>query len=212
MEKKSKLVLILCGAFIVLVVALVIFFEIRNNNQRQALIAIESIQNELQFFRAQDPAERQENSFEKIRNDIHTLINDNRSHSYIQARAHFLLGTLYAENESWHEAAEAYSVVFGEQRRSYLAPLALYNQAIASEMAGNVPEAIATLQEFIAYYENAEVPYLPRALFNIGRLYETQNDLNQARSYYQRVVNEHSDSDYVALATNRLIALQLSQS
>ncbi len=211
-ERFGKTILILCGALIVLVVALVAFFEIRANNQRKALIAIESIQNELEAYRALSPAERQESVFENLINNIHTLINNHRSLSYIQARAHFLLGTLYAENELWLKAAEAYSTVFNKQRRSYLAPLALYNQAVANEIAGDVPGAIVTLQEFITYYENAEVPYLPRALFNIGRLYETQRDLDMARSYYQRVINEHSDSDYVTLATNRLIVLQLSQS
>ena len=210
-EKYGKLILINCGVLVGVIVALVLVFEIRSRVLERGLTTLNELQNEFDTLIAQRPEDRDENAAPTLERSIQRVIADRRPR-YIQSRAHFLLASLYSETNRWHEAAESYRTIFDNHQRSYLAPVALYNSAVSLEMAGDSASALQTLLEFITRYELEEVPNLPRALFNAGRLYERQNDLSMAESYYRRVVNEHGGSDYVTLAINRLILLALPRS
>ncbi|MDR2068349.1 MAG: tetratricopeptide repeat protein [Spirochaetaceae bacterium] len=126
--------------------------------------------------------------------------------AYAGARAYSLLGSIYAEKKDWAQAEKAWTSAARTAAKTYLAPAALFNAAVAAEEQGNLDQAISLYSESASYAEN--FPAAPRSQFAVGRLYEEQGN-NQAAIDAYRGIGEKwpSASTWINLARNRLITL-----
>ena len=89
---------------------------------------------------------------------------------------------------------------------SYLAPLSIFNAAVALEEAGEADAAREHLARLVADWDDDVL--VPRALFSIGRMAEQRADYEAAREWYARVTDDHGGSSWATAVRNRLIALE----
>jgi tetratricopeptide (TPR) repeat protein len=148
--------------------------------------------------------------------DIQTLLDElaafaDRHSGYVGAQAHFIAASIYAEKKDWSQAEKAWSDAAKKGVKTYLAPVALFNAAIAAEEQGNPAQAVAYYTESVSY--TADFPEAPRAQFAIGRLLETQGDTRGALEAYRVIREKWSNAAvWINLAQNRILVLENSGS
>jgi tetratricopeptide (TPR) repeat protein len=196
-------ILIVLGALVVLVVALFVYFEIRDNRAAAAAEALASLEEVYGSWEEAEDSARVEIEEELIA-DAEALISSYAG-TYAAARARFLRAELHWQKEEWTAASNWYTQVADEHPTSHLAPIALFNAASSHEEAGGVPAAVEVLNRVVEEYpEAAEVP---RALFSLGRLHEQDEAYEEAADRYRQLVDEHGASNWTNLARNRIIFL-----
>jgi len=89
-----------------------------------------------------------------------------------------------------------------------LAPESMYNQAHTDFIQGKYEMAIAGFLMYIETYPGGEK--VPDALFNTGNAYLSDKKLLQARTYFTRVINEHSQSDVVPAALFKRARIEMA--
>ncbi|MBQ9238440.1 MAG: hypothetical protein IJ191_03880 [Treponema sp.] len=105
-----------------------------------------------------------------------------------------------AAKSHWEAAARA-------DTRAYMAPLAQYNAAVASEMLGELEEAAAG---YAAAASAEDFPFAAHAQFSLGRVREAQGAYAAANEAYQLVIDRTPDDTWAHLAKSRQIALQVA--
>ncbi len=117
------------------------------------------------------------------------------------------------------DAAQAYSTALGKGEiagldavvvdfeGSIAAGNALLSKAEIQIDQGKPKDAQTTLETFVADYENH--PRHVQGIFALGNLFHIAGDTEQARSYYQRAIDEQPDGEITPLARIRLGDLAL---
>jgi tetratricopeptide (TPR) repeat protein len=124
---------------------------------------------------------------------------------YAGGRAWSILGSIYSETKNWAEAETAWAAAAQTAKKTYLAPLALFNAGVAAEEQGKTEEAIGYYSDSLA----SEFPSAPRAQFAIGRLNESLNENSAAIEAYRAVISRWPhDKVWTSFAHNRIIALE----
>jgi tetratricopeptide (TPR) repeat protein len=99
----------------------------------------------------------------------------------------------------WVKAAEAAA-------RSYLAPIAIYNAAVAAEEQGNIETAIAHYSRAAGFGDS--FASAARAQFSVGRLEESRSNKDSAITAYKILLARWpNDPVWPNLAQNRLLIL-----
>jgi tetratricopeptide (TPR) repeat protein len=130
---------------------------------------------------------------------------------YAGARAWSLAASIYAEQKNWALAESAWRNSAKKAGNSYLAPVSLFNAAVAAEEQGNLDQAIELYAESAAHV--ADFPAAARAQFAIGRLRESQGDAQAALEAYKLIPEKWSnESAWINLAQSRIIVLSNSES
>ena len=127
---------------------------------------------------------------------------------YAAQRALFIKGNIYFEEEKWTDASAAYREVFDTESESYLAPISLNNASVSLENAGNLDKAIEVLNTLTDNYRDS-FPDIAKIFFTKGRLYEENNDIENAKTAYNVLVDDFPNSNWTKLARNRIIALEM---
>ena len=128
------------------------------------------------------------------------------SRRYAAQRALYVRAEYWFASEQWQSAAADWQELAARWPTSYLAPLSIYNAAVALEEAGDAEAARAHLERLVADWEDNLL--VPRALFSIGRIAEQRADYDAARAAYARVTDDHGGSSWATAVRNRLIALE----
>ena len=118
---------------------------------------------------------------------------------YVRAEYWFGLGQWQDAAGDWQELAERWPT-------SYLAPLSIFNAAVALEEAGEAEAARQHLERLVADWDDNLL--VARALFAIGRMAEQRADYEAAREAYARVTDDHGGTSWATAVRNRLIALE----
>jgi tetratricopeptide (TPR) repeat protein len=192
------------GIMIAGVIGSVLFFTVRNVLQNKAIVTLEA--------------------FEKRKTDLGDLADASKSmevqalleeinafapktFGYASAKAYSLAADIYAVRGEWAPAEEAWAASAGRSPGIYLAPLSLYNAAVAAEEQGNLDKAVEYYNRALAF--PGIFPASQRAQFNIGRIYEAQNNKEAASEAYRNLIEKSSsDSNWAKLAQSRIIFLE----
>lgn len=125
---------------------------------------------------------------------------------YAAARAYSLAADIYFARSDWSKAEESWVLAARKAPKIYLAPVVLFNAAVAAEEQGKLDAAIGYFKESL------EVPVInpaaPRARFNIGRIHEQRGEKDKAKDAYLELIEKSPDSPWANLAHNRLIVLE----
>jgi TolA-binding protein len=78
----------------------------------------------------------------------------------------------------------------------------------ARENAGDSEAALVHLQAVVDDF-GTQSSYTPRALFNVGRINEVQNNIVEASEAYNRLIDDYPTSSWTNLARNRIITLTI---
>ena len=129
-----------------------------------------------------------------------------KSSGFAAARAYVLSAGIYWEQKDWSQAEEAWIASAKAAPKTYLAPLSLYNAAVAAEEQGNIQSAIDLYNRALAH--EGDFASAARAQFSIGRLEESQNNRAAAIEAYRNLVNKWpNDPVWSNLAQSRIIVL-----
>ena len=211
-QKNRKVLIIGLGSIIAAVIVLVAVFVLKDSLQSQALSKVEELQRRYEAVRYEIGSEGQETA---QREDINILLNDlslfERNHSgYAAARAYAISASIYEGMQNWQEAENAWASAAKAGVKTYIAPVAFYNAAVAAEELGNINGAIELYNKAL---ENEKAfPAAPRAQFSIGRLQESQGNNSSALVSYLTLVSKlPQDQIWANLAQSRILALTIDR-
>jgi tetratricopeptide (TPR) repeat protein len=203
-QKNRKGLLIGIVTIVVLVVAFIAGLSIFDRIREKALEKVED------FARRYDTLIIDINESSKEA-DVTALVDEltafaEGNSAYAGARAYSLLGSIYAEKKDWVQAEKAWTSAARKAPKIYLAPVSLFNAAVAAEEQGNVDQAISLYTESASYLDN--FPGAPRSQFAAARLYEAQRNNEAAIEAYRGIAEKWpSASTWINLAQNRVIIL-----
>jgi tetratricopeptide (TPR) repeat protein len=205
-QKYRKAILVSLGVLAVSFIGLVIFLSLHDVFQKKAIAEVEEISakfEELRFLMSDD----------NYKADVDTLLVDlekfaKNKGGYPGGKAWSMIAQIYSSRKEWQSSQDAWLSAAKTGNKTYLAPIALFNAAVAAEELGNIKEAIELLEKCIAH--PFEFPAAPRAQFAIGRLYEKQNDYPAAIEAYRTVLANWQDVPvWQHLARSRITAISI---
>ena len=145
--------------------------------------------------------------------DIQAVLDDLRAlgksaSGYPAARAWFMAANIHHERREWQQAQEAWLLSAEKGASTHLAPVSLYNAAVAAELSGDTDLALSNYQKSLSF---TDFPAAAHAQFSVGRLEETRGDNEAAIAAYRAVIEKWpSDIGWTNLAHSRIIALELN--
>jgi tetratricopeptide (TPR) repeat protein len=206
-EKNRKGIFITIGVLVFLFVGLIAFLYFSDSMNKKAIAEAEDFNirfeeilmlSSLDVFYSSDV-----NAF---LDEVRTFAE--KSRGFAGSRAWSIVATIHSIREEWPLAEEAWRNCARVGSRTYLAPIALFNAAVAAEEQGKIEQAIELLQQSISH--SFEFPAAPRAQFSIGRLYEQLGDFPAAIEAYRAVsINWPNMTALQNLARSRIIAIEI---
>jgi tetratricopeptide (TPR) repeat protein len=146
--------------------------------------------------------------------DVDALLDDlaalgNSASGYPAARAWFMAANIYHERKDWENAREAWSMAAAKGAETHLAPVSLFNAAVAAEEAGDPDAALEHYRRALAF---ADFPDAVRAQFAAGRLEERKGDREAAIAAYRAVIDKWpQNTDWTNLAHSRILVLDMTR-
>jgi tetratricopeptide (TPR) repeat protein len=126
---------------------------------------------------------------------------------YAAARAYSSTADIYYSLGEWDKAEEAWDRAARKAPKIYLAPLALFNAAVAAEEQGKLEAAVDYYSRSLEF--SGIFPAAARARFNVGRIHEAQNNRAGAIEAYRALAEKNPNSNWAKLAQSRLIVLEM---
>jgi tetratricopeptide (TPR) repeat protein len=131
---------------------------------------------------------------------------ENKNSGFAAARAYSLSANIYMDQKKWELAEEKWLKAAEAAPKIYLAPIAIYNAAVAAEERNNIETAIAYYNRAAGFGDS--FPSAVRAQFSVGRLEESRNNKDAAIAAYRNLLaNWPNDQVWPNLAQNRLLIL-----
>jgi predicted negative regulator of RcsB-dependent stress response len=211
-EFLSSYRVVLLTVLIVIVVGIVGSFLYLEITERRAVAAAnlaEELRSSYQEWTNLEEGDEKSAQLEEIESTAAEIL-DRFGNTFAAQRAYFVLASVAWENENYQEAASQFSTLGQEFSRSYLAPVALFNAAVAQEQLGNAEEARSLYRRIVEEYAETSAQ-VPRSLFALGRLSESSESWEEAATYYNRILDEYGQSSWTTLARNRIIFLQTEE-
>jgi len=198
---------ILLGLLILIaagVIGFVAFYSIRDVLQKKDIVKVEAFERRLEELG--DPGDTSKSE------EVQALLDELNEFApsgfgYAAGKAYSLSAEIYAARKEWSPAEEAWLAASGKADRLYLAPLALYNAAVAAEEQGKLDTAIEYYGKSLSY--SVVFPAAVRAQFAIGRLNEEQNNKEAAIEAYRLLIEKWPNDIYWKnFAQSRIISLE----
>ncbi|MDR3124007.1 MAG: tetratricopeptide repeat protein [Treponema sp.] len=208
-QNNRKGLLIAMVVILALTACFVVGYAVRSSLREKATRAVE------EFARRYEVLVIDINEPEKAE-DTQALLDEldgfaKKNSGYAGARAWSLAASIYTEQKNWALAESAWRNSAKKAGNSYLAPVSLFNAAVAAEEQGNLDEAVGLYAESAAHV--ADFPAAARAQFAIGRIREAQGDTQAALEAYKAIPEQWSnESTWINLAQSRIIVLSNSGS
>ena len=204
LTRYRKPILISLGVVALATVALVIVLSVQTARTEAALIAVEDLQDQFEAWEALDE-EAQGAQYDGLAESAAAVVSE-YPRTYAAVRARVLDARALAALGRYDEASSRFVEAAEARPRTYLAPVAYMDAAVAAENAGNTDRALELYRRIVDRYsgESAEVP---RAVFSIGRVHEQRDEIAEAAEAYRQLIAAHPESGWTNLARNRIIAL-----
>lgn len=203
-QRNRKALFFTLGAVVLLFTGLIVFLSVNSHMQREAIAEVEELSRrfaEIGFL---------EDNYDELENllvELNVFTARNRS-GYAGGRAWTIIGRIYSDREEWPEAEYAWYRAAKTASRTYLAPVAYFNAAVAAEENGNLERAIELLEKSISH--RFEFVAAPRAQFAIGRLNEQLENFPAAiDAYRQVIVRWPFMTTWANMAQSRIIAIEV---
>ena len=208
-QKNRRALFIGLLAVVIALIGLIIFVTVRDRLQASALSQFDDFSRRHSALRVAEPGEGLDLITHAM--EMVSLIDElnafaSRTSGFAAARAFNLIAEIHWDQQNWPAAERAWLEVARVASRTYLAPIALFNAAVAAEEQGNIDSAITHLTRAAAMGD--VFPSAPRAQFSIGRLEEKRNNPDAAIAAYRRLLSQWPNEPVWAnLAQNRILYL-----
>jgi tetratricopeptide (TPR) repeat protein len=209
LQKNRRMLLIFFVALIVILAGLIITVNVRDKIREDALTTVDGFNRRyaelMNYINSTNPADIAKQV------EISILLFElaefqNRASGFAAARAYWISADILMTQENWAEAEQAWASAARAAGRSYLAPLAFFNAAVAAEEQGKYEEAIEYYNRAVGF-ENI-FPSAPRAQFAIGRIEEMRYNREGALAAYRNLLARWpNDPVWSNLSQSRIIFL-----
>ena len=204
-QKYRSALLGLVIAIVVVFGALAIWSQIDSAVKKDYAAKIEKSQEDFSAWEAETDSVKKAELGKALEDEL-AVIEAKAPVSIGLLKAWFIHGNYWSSQGKWSEAANAYRTVFDKDPRSYLAPIALNNAAVAWEEAGDLAKAISTYELFLKdFSKNAILG--PQVYFSQGQILEKLNKKAEALTSYQTLASTHPESNWTKLGRDRIILL-----
>jgi len=193
--------LVMLGAFIVAV-------TVMEKSQEKAISEVDSLNRkylELKTYITSEDPEDISKQAELVLLLIELGEFQKKHNGFAAARAYCISAEIFTEQKNWIQAEDAWLSAEKNAGKSHLAPIAIFNAAVAAEEQGNIQDAIDHYSKALAYGNN--FVSVARAQFSIGRLEEGRNNTDAALEAYQSLLAKWPDQIWSNLAQNRILVL-----
>ncbi|MGL1891776.1 MAG: tetratricopeptide repeat protein [Spirochaetaceae bacterium] len=146
--------------------------------------------------------------------DYATDLINNQSSTKAELIAYSRLASYYFDKEDFQKSADNYTLAFTNFPNDIAASVYMFNAAMALEELGQVKETISILESIVTKYKSSELDKedtsadVPEAIFNLGRLYESEGDISKAIEQYELLVAEYQSYNLSSLAKTRLLSIK----
>ncbi len=198
---------LLAGAGVI-VAALIIFgivTAVQSRRLEEYTIRTEQAQQLFQEYQEADEDQRPALA-EELQSELDEIIDG--INDYPALRALMISGELAYQQDRLEDAKDYFLTAAEQFSSSYLAPVAYMNAAVISEELEQLEQAIEYYQRIVDSYAD-EFQGVSRALLNIGRLHEAQNDTDGAVRAYQQLTSDFENTEWANLAQTRLLQIQI---
>jgi tetratricopeptide (TPR) repeat protein len=180
-------------------------YSIRNSMRTRGISQVEAFNERYEALRFDINESAKAEEINALLEELETFAA--KQSGYPGARAYIIIANIRGDQKSWAEAEQAWTRAAQRGGKSYLAPVAWFNAAVAAEEQGNLENAIDLYRRTIDYADM--FPAAARALFSVGRLWEARQDKEAAISAYQELIDKWPDETaWTSLANSRIIALR----
>jgi predicted negative regulator of RcsB-dependent stress response len=196
--------LISLTAILTLVVVFVAGYAVRSSLQEKANSAVEDFAQRYEVLVIDINESEKAEDTQALLDELNAFAQKHSGHA--GARAYSLAASIYAEQKNWARAESAWRSSAKKAGKSYLAPVSLFNAAVAAEEQGNLDQAIALYAESAAHVSG--FPAAAHAQFEVGRLREAQGNTQAALEAYKLIPEKWAgESSWINLAQSRIILL-----
>ena len=208
-QKNRRILFIGLIAIIVVLAGFITVVTVREKLIERALIQVDEFSRQYEALRV-DPDSDDLYIVPRMAEIAVLLVNIEsfaaRNSGYAAARAYSFAASIHWDQNNKAEAERAWLDAAGKAGKNYLAPVSLYNAAVAAEEQGNIEAAITHLND--ALQHGNVFPSAVRAQFSIGRLEESRNRKEAALAAYRNILNNWPyDPIWPNLAQSRILAL-----
>jgi len=216
-QKNRRALLIVVLAIIVILIGFITALSVNSKIQEKAFSKIDDFNTRYEALQsyiggdaaAQDAATAQDTAAKQA--DISALQNElaafaKKNTGFAAARAYSLSANIFEAQQNWAEAEKAWSACAKAAPKSYLAPVAVFNAAVAAEEQGNTDSAIGLYTQAMGYGDS--FPAAARAQFSVARLEESRSNKDAALTAYRNLVSKWpNDPVWTNLAQSRIMVL-----
>ena len=208
-QKNRKVFLFGFAALIIILTGFIVTSIVRGNILSNALSQVDGFNRRYEDLQAYIGSSEPEALVKQI--ELIVLIDEikkftEKNSGIAAARAYCINAEIYAGQQMWADAEETWSKAAKEASKTYLAPLSLFNAAVAAEEQGNIDSAIAHYNSALDHGDTFSSA--ARAQFSIGRLEESRNNKDAALEAYRTLLNRWpNDPIWPNLAQNRILIM-----
>jgi len=208
-QKNRMRLLFGLGAIVLVIAGFIIVSVVREKSLSNALSKVDVLNRRYENLMASISGEEEINASQL--SELVVLLEDitefeKKNSGFPAARAYSINANIYMEQENWALAEEKWLKAAEAAPKSYLAPIAIYNAAVAAEEQENIEAAIAYYARAAGY--EGSFPAAARAQFSVGRLEEARNNKDSAIAAYRNLLAKWpNDPVWPNLAQNRLLIL-----
>jgi tetratricopeptide (TPR) repeat protein len=207
-QKNRMRLLFGLGAIVLIIAGFIIVSVVREKSMSNALSKVDALNRRYDNFRASVSGEdlnvSQLSELAILMTDIAEFENNNSG--FPAARAYSISANISMDQDNWVSAEEKWLKAAEAAPKSYLAPIAIYNAAVAAEEQENIETAIVYYSRAAGYGDS--FPAAARAQFSVGRLEEARSNKDSAIAAYRNLLAKWpNDPVWPNLAQNRLLIL-----
>ena len=211
--RHAKLLVAIAALVIVLIIVLAVALTVMQSASEKKfndLLDLEAQYSSLSLMSSDDEA--YQSTADEFIKSADALIASSSLKEYPGAKAELLLADLAFSQENYQEAADHYRAVADAQSGSYLAEVAIMNEAACYDNLGDQAKALE-LYNYVFDTFGTDSAYAPKALFNAGRLYEAMGETELAKASFEQLTGLYlmtengTVSEYARLAQSHLISM-----
>lgn len=191
----------------VAVVGVAVVAAVAEGARAKSVSDVEALAERYEAVRVLQDDEKKEEEVASVLASLEALASAGKT-PYARARAFSLTAGIRADRKEWEAAEKAWISASEAQPKSYAAPAALYNAAVAAEERGDGAKAI---ELYTKCAESPSFPLAQRAYFAVGRLNEDRNDYEAAMAAYRKIVAGWPGDGWTKLANSRILLLSATQ-
>jgi len=205
-SKHRTIFLSAAGAVIGVLVIVGVYSLISSSTLDKSSRAMEEVRTKIATWNSESEEARKTELENGIMTDLDSVAKK-WPRSFAAQQALFTKGSFYAFKKDWANSETASLDASKKLPKTYIAPLALENAAVAAEEQGKADVAMEYYNKIIADYKE-DTPNLAHAYFSVARLLEAKSDWKGALENYDKLVSNFADSDWTKLAKDRVIYLK----